>query len=179
MTETRIVLEAAQILRRRRVGRPADEGCERPAPARARSHACTPWCSYGCCLRSFYSRPSHSSCTDGSTRGLRRRPTPHLPYPSGAARCPVIAADLSQRAGRAWIRIPAKLQDAGVGTVAARKPRRLRIDLMRAVSGLLLPAVAYLARRKTRWDYSKCHKRRRLARRARFCPHTRPSGLAL
>jgi hypothetical protein len=29
--------------------------------------------------------------------------------------------------------------------VAARKPRRLRIDLMRVVSGLLLPAVAYLA----------------------------------
>jgi hypothetical protein len=41
---------------------------------------------------------------------------------------------------------------------------------MRVVSGLLLPAVAYLARRKTRWDYSKCHKRRRQARRARFAP---------
>ena len=91
-------------------------------------------------------------------------------HPSGAARCPVIAAGLSQRAGRAWIRISDKLQDAGVGTVAARKPRRLRIDLMRVVSGLLLPAVAYLARRKTRWDYSKCHKRRRQARRARFAP---------
>ena len=49
----------------------------------ASSGGCTPWCSYGCCLRSFYSRPSHSSCTDGSTRGLRRRPTPHLPYCSG------------------------------------------------------------------------------------------------
>ena len=46
-----------------------------------------------------------------------------------------------------------------------------RIDLMRVVSGLLLPAVAYLARRKTRWDYSKCHKRRRQARRARFAPY--------
>src|SRR5580704_573445 len=44
------------------------------------------------------------------------------------------------------------------------------IDLMRVVSGLLLPAVAYLARRKTRWDYSKFHKRRRQARRARFAP---------
>lgn len=41
---------------------------------------------------------------------------------------------------------------------------------MRVVFGLLLPAVAYLARRKTRWDYSKCHKRRRQARRARFAP---------
>ena len=41
---------------------------------------------------------------------------------------------------------------------------------MRVVSGLLLPAVAYLGRRKTRWDYSKCHKRRRQARRARFAP---------
>ena len=91
-------------------------------------------------------------------------------HPSGAARCAVIAAGLSQRAGRAWIRISDKLQDAGVGTVAARKPRRLRIDLMRVVFGLLLPAVAYLARRKTRWDYSKCHKRRRQARRARFAP---------
>ena len=45
-----------------------------------------------------------------------------------------------------------------------------RIDLMRVVSGLLLPAVAYLARRKTRWDYSKCNKRRRQARRARLPP---------
>src|SRR6516162_10963250 len=98
--------------------------------------------------------------------------------------------------GRAWIRIPAKLQDAGVGAVAARKPRRLRTDLMRVAAGLLSPAVAssppaggrpalydkgristtnygekvflFLVRRK--WDYSKCHKRRRQARRARFAP---------
>jgi len=91
----------------------------------------------------------------------------------------------------------------------ARKPRRLRTDLMRVASGLLSPAMAYLAssppaggrpalyekgrisatnygekvllflvRRKTTWDYSKCHKRRRQARRARFAPRTRPSGLA-
>jgi hypothetical protein len=73
-------------------------------------------------------------------------------HPSGAARCPVIAAGFSQRAGASLDSRPAKLQDAGVGAVAARKPRRLRIDLMRVVSGLLLPAVAYLARRKTRWD---------------------------
>ena len=86
----------------------------------------------------------------------------------------------------------------------ARKPRRLRTDLMRVASGLLSPAVAssppaggrpalyekgristtnygekvflFLVRRK--WDYSKCHKRRRQARRARFAPRTRPSGLA-
>ena len=50
-----------------------------------------------------------------------------------------------------------------------------RIDLMRVVSGLLLPAVAYLARRKTRWDYSK---RRRQARRARFASILDIRGLA-
>ena len=119
------------------------------------------------------------------------------------------AAGLSQRAGAGLDSHPAKLQDAGVGAVAARKPRRLRTNLKRVASGLPSPAMAYLAssppaggrpalyekgrisatnygekvllfhvRRKTTWDYSRCQKRRRQARRVRFAPHTIPSGLA-
>jgi len=91
-------------------------------------------------------------------------------HPSGAARCPVIAAGLSQRAGASLDSHPCQApgrwcrRRGGAQTPQAQD----RLDARRL--WIAVARVAYLARRKTRWDYSKCHKRRSQARRARFAP---------
>ena len=70
------------------------------------------------------------------------------------------------RASRAELQALAAELTEIAGTAAKRwratRPVRERADI----------------RDETRWDYSKCHKRRRQARRARFAPILDPSGLA-